>query len=142
MRKSMWIVLVALLLGSLALAACGGGGGGGEAQRQEPPAEFADMTNPFEGDSAAVTAGQELYVANCAGCHGESAQGDGAAGQALDPRPANLVTTAQQAEDQYIYWVIHEGGAAAGLSSSMIAYEGVLTDDQIWQITSYIESLE
>jgi len=141
MKKSMWIVLVALLLGSLALAACGGGGGGG-AQRQDPPADFANLTNPFEGDAAAVSAGQELYVSNCAGCHGESAQGDGPAGQALDPRPANLVNTAKETEDQYIYWVIHEGGAAAGLSPSMISYAGVLTEDQIWQITTYIESLE
>ena len=34
--------------------------------------------------------GQEIYVHNCAGCHGNDGKGDGPGAAGLDPRPANL----------------------------------------------------
>ena len=140
MKKSVWVALIVLIVGALALSACGGGGGNGEgAERQDPPAEYAGMTNPFEGDAEAVTAGQSLYATNCAGCHGDNGGGDGPAAASLDPKPANLANTVAQTDPQYSHWVISEGGAAAGISSSMPAFKGSLSDEDIWRIVTFME---
>jgi mono/diheme cytochrome c family protein len=142
MKKSMWVLVSVFVLSALVLSACGGGGGGNETTRATPPPEYASMTNPVAGDQAAIDAGRELYTINCASCHGDTGQGDGPAGGSLDPAPANLVTTAAETDAPYIHWVIAEGGAAAGLSPSMVAYKGILTEEEIWQVTTYVESLQ
>ena len=141
MKKTVWIGLVVLVIGAVLLSACGGGGGGGSTkQRQSPPADVAGMTNPFEGNAEAAAAGQQLYATNCVGCHGEQAAGDGPAGASLDPKPANLQQTAKETDPQYQYWVISQGGAAAGQSASMPAFNGVLQDEDIWRIVTHLET--
>lgn len=138
MKKNGWVMVFVLILSALVLSACSGGGGGGAA-RPSVPADYASLTNPFAGQADAVSAGKALFVTNCASCHGETGLGDGPAAAALDPKPANLEKTAAEAEATYLYWILHEGGAAAGLSSSMVSYNGILTEDQMWQIVTYLE---
>jgi len=138
MKKNGWVLFFVLILSALVLSACSGGGG--ETSRPSLPADFANLTNPFEGQADAVSAGQALYTTNCASCHGDAAKGDGPAAAALDPMPANLQNTAAETEPAYAYWILHEGGAAAGLSSSMVSYNGILTEDQMWQIVTYLEA--
>jgi mono/diheme cytochrome c family protein len=122
------------------LTACGGGGGGGgnTPARQQPPGEFANATNPFEGNQDAVTAGKAVYDTNCSACHGPEAKGDGAAGASLNPKPANLENTAKQTTPQYIHWVATEGGSAAGLNASMPAFKDVLSQEDIWRVVTYL----
>lgn len=144
MKKTVWVAVILLVLGSLVMAACGGGGGGSGSNDnapmvKTPPPEYANAKNPMEGNADAVTAGKDLYAQNCASCHGNEAKGDGPAGAALDPKPANLQALAKKADIQYIRWVVSEGGAAAGLSSAMVAYKGILTDEQIWQVSNFIK---
>lgn len=140
MRKTVWIALVVLVMAAVVLSACGGGGGSGTKERQEPPADYASATNPFEGQADAATAGQALYTANCVSCHGDDASGNGPAGASLDPKPANLQNTAKETTPAYQHWVVSEGGAAAGMSASMPAFKGALSDDEIWQIVTYLDS--
>ncbi len=140
MRKTIWFSLIVSVLFALVLAACSSGGGGSAITRQSPPADYASQTNPYAGQADAVAQGKELFTANCAACHGDNADGTGAAGQALDPKPANLQQTAKETEPAYQHWVISEGGAAAGLSSSMIAYKSVLSNDDIWKIVTYLDA--
>ena len=142
MRKTVWVGLIVLVIASVLLAACGGGGSseGSGVQRQNPPADYAGMTNPFAGNADAAAQGQAAYASNCASCHGDSANGEGPAAASLTPKPANLQQTAKETEPNYQHWVIAKGGAAAGLSSSMPAFEGTLSDDQIWQIVTFLET--
>lgn len=142
MRKTVWVATIVLVIASVLLVACGGGGSseGSGKQRQNPPAEYANVTNPFAGNAEASTAGQQLYTTNCASCHGDQAAGDGPAAASLTPKPANLQQTAKETEPPYQHWVIAKGGAAAGLSSSMPAFEGTLSDDDIWRIVTYLET--
>lgn len=140
MKKTVWVAMVVLVLSALLLAACGGGGDSTQIQRQDPPAEFANMTNPFEGDQAAAQEGQALYASNCASCHGDSGNGDGPAAGSLNPPPANLHQTVDQTNAQYQYWVISQGGSAAGLSSAMPAFQGALGEEDIWRIVTFIET--
>ena len=100
------------------------------------PAEFAGMTNPLGPEAA--TAGAEVFGANCELCHGPQGQGDGIAGQSLDPKPKNLADLQAIVGDDYLFWRIHEGKPG----TSMVSWKGVLTDEQIWQAVSFIRTLK
>jgi mono/diheme cytochrome c family protein len=143
MKRSKLTLMVVLMLAVLVLAACGNGNGTPAAQeRPDPPAEFAGLTNPHEGDAQAASAGQQLYDANCASCHGATGQGDGPAAASLDPAPDDLRISAREAGDDYLHWRIAKGGNFAPFNSSMPAWEGILSDDQIWQLVTYINTFE
>lgn len=138
MRKTAWVSLLVLVLAAVVLSACGGGAAPAR-ERQSPPADYASLTNPFEGQADAASAGQALYTTNCASCHGDDAAGNGPAGASLDPKPANLQATAKETSPAYQHWVLSEGGAAAGMSASMPAFKGALSDEDIWKIVTYID---
>ncbi len=143
MKKTTWVVLSVLILSAVLLAACGGGGGGGATiTRKDPPSEYAGKTNPFAGQQAAIDEGKTLYTQNCESCHGAKGEGDGPAGAALDPKPANLRNADKDATEAYMFWVVNEGGAAAGRSASMASYKGILSEDEIWKILAYVKTLQ
>jgi len=100
------------------------------------PTEFAGATNPFGPEAAAV--GAEIFKANCELCHGPQGHGDGIAGQSLEPRPKNLANLQATVGDDYLFWRIHEGKSG----TAMVAWNGILTDEQIWQIVSFIRTLK
>ena len=141
MKKSTWLALVVVLVSALVLSACGGGGSA-TVTRADPPADYASMTNPMSGNADAVTAGKDLYTRDCTSCHGDAGAGDGPSAAALDPKPRNLKDTAAAASDAYIHWVIAKGGVATSMSSSMPPFESTLSDDEIWQVVTYIKSLK
>ncbi|MEN9563792.1 MAG: hypothetical protein RIR73_2036 [Chloroflexota bacterium] len=132
MKKVFFVVLV---LSAIVLAACGGGSSA-PAALDPVPAEYTGAANPLGADAA--TAGAEVFATNCASCHGEKGYGDGPAGAALDPAPKNLVEVAAQAGDDYLYWRVNTGKEG----TAMIAWKGVLTDEQIWQAVAYIRTLK
>ena len=74
----------------------------------------------------------------CEVCHGPQGHGDGPAGQALEPRPGNLAELQTQAGDDFLFWRIREGKPG----TSMVAWKGILTKEQIWQTVSFIRSLK
>lgn len=132
MKKVLFAVLV---LAALALAACGGGSNA-VATLAPVPAEYAGQANPLAADAAA--AGAEVFKTNCESCHGPQGHGDGPAGVALDPAPKNLAELQTQAGDDYLYWRINTGKEG----TSMVAWKGVLTDEQIWQAIAFIRTLK
>jgi high-affinity iron transporter len=134
MKKMLFVVLV---LAMLTLTACGGGGATNAAiVPASIPAEFAGKTNPLGADSA--TAGAEIFKNNCVACHGEQGHGDGPAGAALTPSPTNLAKLASMVGDDYFFWRISTGKAG----TSMVGWKGILTDEQIWQVVSFIRTLK
>jgi mono/diheme cytochrome c family protein len=100
------------------------------------PAEYAGRSNPLGPDSAA--AGADVFRTNCETCHGPQGHGDGPAGQSLEPRPRNLARLQAEAGDDYLFWRIREGKPG----TSMVAWKGILTDEQIWQTVSFIRALK
>jgi cytochrome c553 len=109
----------------------------------EAPDEFADLTNPLSGDAEATTVGEALFQTNCATCHGETGEGDGPAAAGLDPAPASLADSAMMSDltDGYLFWRISEGGAHDPFNSAMPAWQGTLSEDEIWQVISYVRTL-
>mgnify|MGYP001363656105 CR=1 FL=1 len=129
------VLCVVLILGALAGGACGGGA---NAVPTVPPvpAEFAGMTNPLGADAA--TAGADVFKTNCESCHGPQGHGDGPAGVALDPKPKNLAVFAPTVGDDYLFWRVNTGKEG----TNMVAWKGVLKDEQIWQVIAFIRTLK
>src|SRR5215207_11435954 len=139
--KGMRKKIVLMMLASLwVLAACGGENtsstAGQNATLPPVPAEYAGLTNPLGADAAEE--GAKVFSTNCATCHGPQGHGDGPAGQSLDPRPRNLAEIQDVAGDDFLFWRIREGKPG----TSMIAWKGILTDEQIWQAVSFIRTLK
>jgi mono/diheme cytochrome c family protein len=129
------MLIFTLILAAFALAACSGGADKVSAP-DKIPAQFAGKTNPLGADAA--TAGAELFKNNCVACHGKQGHGDGPAGAALNPPPKNLPELVSTVGDDYLFWRISAGKAG----TSMVAWKGVLTDEQIWQVVSFIHTLK
>jgi mono/diheme cytochrome c family protein len=134
-------IILVIGMGILLLTACGG-----EESSSSPthanatlapvPAEYAGLTNPLGEDAA--QAGAEVFRTNCEMCHGPQGRGDGPAGQSLEPKPGNLAQVQMDAGDDYLFWRIHDGKPG----TSMVAWKGILTDEQIWQAVAFIRTLK
>ena len=93
-------------------------------------AQQSDTTrNPLGADPAAVAAGQRLYDQGCAGCHA-------AAGQGSDRAPALTGRLAHGSEDGDVFHSIREGVPGTAMTPHR-----ELSDQQTWQLVSYIKSL-
>jgi mono/diheme cytochrome c family protein len=136
MKKSILVILLSAAL----VAACGGGGAPRSVDENATlapvPAEYAGRTNPLGADAA--DQGAEVFKTNCEMCHGSQGHGDGPAGQSLEPRPRNLAEIQGRAGDDFLFWRIHEGKPG----TSMVAWKGILTEEQIWQVVSFIRTLK
>ena len=131
------VLVFVLVFAAFVLAACGGGGSADAVATLAPvPAEFSGQTNPLGADAAVE--GANVFKTNCESCHGPQGHGDGPAGVALDPQPKNLAELQATAGDDYLYWRINTGKEG----TSMVAWKGVLTDDQIWQAVAFIRTLQ
>jgi mono/diheme cytochrome c family protein len=109
----------------------------------EPPEEFASLKNEFAGDHEAIEAGEETYNTLCVTCHGEEGKGDGPGAAELDPKPADLSDSAMMSDlsDGYLFWRVTKGGAMEPFNSAMPTWEAGLTEEQRWQVISYIRTL-
>lgn len=100
-----------------------------------------------EGDGTEVVearfnAGQTFGII-CATCHGPGGAGDGPAGVALDPRPANFTDPAfwETRDRDRIVNVITNGAASVGGSPLMVAWGASFTPEQIQALADHVMSL-
>ena len=145
-RNSIW--LISLLIGGLFLAACGSTatpsaffGEQEQIGKPEPPEPFADLNNPYMDDPEMIAEGEVLYQANCSSCHGFTGEGDGTAAAGLEPKPENLAQNQSVLSDAYLFWRISEGGLLKPFNSLMPAWKGLLSEEKIWQVVSYLRNL-
>jgi mono/diheme cytochrome c family protein len=151
MKNRRWILIIALVAAAiLVLSACSSAGSeqaaadDDHAEEEEahidPPAEYADLENPFAGDHEAAEAGAEIYEINCASCHGPEGLGDGPAAEGLDPKPASLADAhlMEDMSDGALFWRVSEGGTFAPFNSAMPPWKDVLSEDERWQVITFI----
>ena len=100
------------------------------------PAEYAGRNNPLGTDAA--TDGARVFQTNCQMCHGPQGHGDGPAGESLDPKPKNLAGLQTHVGDDFLFWRIREGVPG----TAMVSWKQILTEEQIWQIISFIRTLK
>ncbi len=99
------------------------------------PASSSSLINPFKNDANATAEGKKTYVHLCVVCHGDKGKGDGMAGLALTPRPANLtISKVQSQSDGAIFWKLTNG------RPPMASYQQTLSESQRWQLVDYIRT--
>ncbi len=104
----------------------------------------------FLGESvtaADIAAGETLYAENCASCHGAELEGQPDWRRRLDngrmPAPPHDETGHTWHHSDRNLFIVTKGGVGAvvpGYESDMPAFEGILTDDEIADVLSYIKS--
>jgi putative heme-binding domain-containing protein len=97
----------------------------------------AQDKNPFAGDAKAAKVGESQFRANCAFCHGLGARGGG--------RGPDLTRAHKRHgnADGDLFRTINQGVPGTAMPPNGATQQGVgMTDDEIWQVITYIRSVE
>ncbi|MBT8488732.1 MAG: c-type cytochrome [Gemmatimonadetes bacterium] len=146
-----WVLATSLILMFLMVAGISPDVMNHEGNNWENVAAKAAVERGVDGEAeeeavvAAAPAGftaESAFQGICATCHGAAGEGDGPAGAALDPPPANFADPEFWAERdrQRIIDVLENGAASVGGSTLMAAYGGLYTDEQIAELADYVIS--
>lgn len=106
------------------------------------PAPYSNMSNPLPASTQNRQRGAQLFQKFCAECHGRQGMGNGPAGQALTPRPANLARFTKipmLSRDNYLMWTISDGGAQ--FRTAMPAFKTAISEQDRWRIIHFLRTL-
>jgi len=106
------------------------------------PAPYGVMINPLPPSQENIARGAELFQTFCSSCHGKEGQGDGPAGAALKPRPANLTRFIRMpplSRDSYLIWTISDGGAQ--FKTAMHSFKQSISEQDRWKIIHFLRTL-
>lgn len=144
MQRKYFSISVAFLMLGLILAACGGGNGATEptvpAPTSVPPTDTPAGPDYSED---AITAGADLFVANCSACHGADAGGVEGLGKGLKNNEF-----VQGKTDQGLMEFILAGRPAddplntTGVAMPPKGGNPAMSDEQIQNIIAYLRSLQ
>ncbi len=100
------------------------------------PAQYKSLKNPLTPSESNLNAARQIYVDECAQCHGERGKGDGPEARSHYPLPADLTDPKllANAPDGEIFYQITEG------RRPMPSFKGRLTEDQRWQLVLLVRS--
>lgn len=107
--------------------------------RPDLPAPYSGLEAP-EGLLASAEArarGQQLYLKNCAICHGKRANGRGVR-QMLSSSPTDFTDRSWQRRSapEYVYYIIREGKRGTPMPSWK-----VLDESETWDLVAYVLSV-
>ena len=120
-----------------------------EEERKAAHATHPELTDKGElpkttgGPAVKLSAVDRKYNTLCVSCHGSDGKADSPQAMAMNPRPRNFTDKKWQAsvDDKHIKKVIMEGGAAVGLSATMVPWgaqlPGKLGDEMVKKVRSF-----
>lgn len=100
----------------------------------DPLGEEWRSENPYRGNATAIAIGSSGYNQNCARCHGLQAISGG-----LAPDLRGLEK--EKPGDEWFLDRIRHGAKKPDGSTMMPPFEGILSQEAMWAIRSYIESV-
>lgn len=97
------------------------------------------QTNPLPASAENIQAGRENFSHYCMVCHGLDGQNTGVpfADRMSPPVPQLNSAAVQRYTDGQLKWVIDNGIFPSGMPAS----QGILNDEEIWQIVTFIRHL-
>lgn len=100
------------------------------------PPEYKSLKNPLAPSESNLNAARQIYMDECAQCHGDRGKGDGPEAPSHYPLPADLTDPKllANAPDGEIFYQITEG------RRPMPSFKRRLTEDQRWQLVLLVRS--
>lgn len=98
------------------------------------PKEAASLVNPIAADEESIATGKEIFLNNCAYCHGEDVRGMSSEEAGLDTSPPDLKKRLKNHTDGDFFWKIENG------RGEMPAFQESLDDEEIWHVINFIKS--
>lgn len=98
------------------------------------PKDAAVVANPIAADAQSTARGEELFLGNCAACHGRD--GGGLPTQIAGSKKGipNLPQMLKTHSDGDFFWKIRQG------KGGMPSFAEVLDQEEIWDIINYIKT--
>jgi mono/diheme cytochrome c family protein len=103
------------------------------------PADAAAKKSPLSVDEKVLATGKAVYKDKCTRCHGPSGLGDGPDADP-DVRDEMNLTAAKNAErntDGVVFYKVQNGRRRP----KMPAFKDELTEQQIWSVVAYVQTL-
>jgi thiosulfate dehydrogenase len=96
----------------------------------------ADKPSPVDASEPNLKSGATVYRQDCAVCHGLPGQGLTNIAKGMFPKPPQLFHGKGVTDDPVgeTFWKVQNGIRLTG----MPAFQGSLTDDQIWQVSQLL----
>lgn len=100
------------------------------------PPQFKSLKNPLTLSESNLNAARQIYMDECAQCHGDRGKGDGPEARSHYPLPADLSDPKLLANtpDGEIFYQISEG------RRPMPSFKRRLTEDERWQLVLLVRS--
>ena len=100
--------------------------------------DLKQVKNPTVDFDSSIKRGEDMFVKNCAKCHGLNGNGYGvvAHGFATWPRQLWAWYKADSAADSYLYWIIENG------KSDMPPWGLILSENERWDLINYIKTIK
>jgi len=126
---------IAILLLAIALGIGAGSRAVVEAANA-PPAGAAAKSDPIAADAGSVKRGEDIFLANCAACHGVNGGGDGPAAEWMFPPPGSLPAAVSSLTPGGVAYRITNGLAG----TRMPAFAATLSENDRWDLVNYLRS--
>lgn len=100
------------------------------------PARAAKKKNPVAVTEASLLRGREVYIKECASCHGDQGRGDGPGVKDLEVKPGDLADqSVKNQSDGALFWKITEG------RKPMPSFAENYSEEDRWNVINYIRQL-
>jgi mono/diheme cytochrome c family protein len=97
---------------------------------------LSNTPNPVQATAASIGAGEDLYQANCARCHGVDAQGGGPDANTTQVQPPSLKAHLSAHSDGDLFYFLTNG-----LPGGMPAWASQLSETDRWNVINYLRSI-
>jgi mono/diheme cytochrome c family protein len=103
------------------------------------PAEADTLKNPLTVDDKVLAAGKKIFKDKCEKCHGPGGLGDGpdADPDAMEDMDLTVAKRAARNPDGVVFYKVMNGRR----KPKMPAFKEELTQDQVWAVVAYAQSL-
>ncbi len=137
-RRSFLVVIVQLVLMGLFVLSISAADSKADSQNNgwKVPPNAGELKSPLPANEQALKRGKEIYMKQCATCHGKKGKGDGPAAKFLGkPLPDFTSPTMAQRSEGELFWKITNG------KPPMPAWKSMLSEQDRWAVVLYLRSL-